>query len=116
MKPSILTLSFLLAAAGLPAWAGPGGSSVASASLHLQAHDAAKGQQVASGEDVRREEAVAGRRLTPTELAELRQQVRQQWASAPEAGGSAELPPAERVSTEPASKGDGLPAPATARP
>ncbi|MGI4777053.1 MAG: hypothetical protein ACRYGA_02870 [Janthinobacterium lividum] len=34
----------------------------------------------AQQEEVRREEQVAGRRLTPAELAELRNQVRQQWS------------------------------------
>ncbi|RYE41295.1 MAG: hypothetical protein EOP21_08890 [Hyphomicrobiales bacterium] len=43
----------------------------------------------AQREEVQREEAAAGRRLTPAELAELRSQVRQQWTpryDAPHAG------------------------------
>jgi hypothetical protein len=35
--------------------------------------------RAAQREEVQREEAAAGRRLTPAELAELRSQVRQQW-------------------------------------
>ena len=37
-----------------------------------------EGHRAAQREEVRREEAAAGRRLTPAELAELRKQVRQQ--------------------------------------
>jgi hypothetical protein len=114
MKPLTFALSFLLAASGLPAWAGPG--SLSAAAQLAPAQVAVKGQEVAGGDDARREEAVVARRLSALELAELRQQVRQQWATAAEAGRSAELPSVERITPGAATKGEGLPAPRTARP
>ena len=44
-----------------------------------EVRDAVEAHRAAKREEVRREEAAAGRRLTAAELAELRQQVRQQW-------------------------------------
>lgn len=41
--------------------------------------DAIETHRASHREEVRREETQAGRRLTPAELAELREQVRQQW-------------------------------------
>lgn len=55
--------------------------------------------RAAQREEVRREQAIAGRRLTAAELFELRQQVRGQWTP-PAAGAllnSAESQPAERI-------------------
>jgi hypothetical protein len=95
MKPHLFTLPFLLAHLYLPAWAGQP-ETVATAAAQSPAGRASVAQQVASGEDLRRDDAVFGRRLSPSELAELRQQVRQQWATAPEAARSAELPPTAR--------------------
>ena len=101
MKFNILTLSFLIANAVLPAWAGPVG--------FVRVSDP---QRAAAPDAVQREEAVAGRRLTATELAELREQVRQQWAPAPDGARS----PAERMIQGPANQGEALPAPRSQRP
>jgi len=52
-------------------------------------------------EELQREEAAAGRRLTPAELAELRSQVRQQWTpryDAPRPGESTAPDPGLRPS------------------
>ena len=84
----------------------------------VEAHRAAK------REEVRRQEAAAGRRLTPAELAELRQQVRQQWVPRPEPVPelrpelihSAESQPAERLVPGPSPKGSLLTAPRSQRP
>jgi hypothetical protein len=121
MKPFSAALPFLLVCSGLSAWAGPNGAAVpqrlsaAKAGATAQ-NPASNGIRVANGDDVRREEAAVGRRLTPQELAELRQQVRQQWATAPEAGRTAELPATGRIAPEPSVKVEGVPAVHTARP
>lgn len=67
-------------------------------------------------EEVRREEAVAGRRLTAAELAQLREQVRQQWAAQNKAVRSAELQPVERIVSAPESRATQVPAPRLQRP
>ncbi|EJL70680.1 hypothetical protein PMI12_04639 [Variovorax sp. CF313] len=64
-----------------------------------EVRDAVAAHRAAQREEVRREQAAAGRRLTAAELFELRQQVRGQWT--PPATGallnSAESQPAERI-------------------
>ena len=44
-----------------------------------EVRQAVQAHRAAQREEIQREEASAGRRLTPAELAELRSQVRQQW-------------------------------------
>ena len=66
-----------------------------------EVRDAVEAHRAAKREEVRREEAAAGRRLTAAELAELRQQVRQQWTPRQEIVHSAESQPAERMATTP---------------
>jgi hypothetical protein len=110
MKPHLLALPFLLANLCLPAWAGES-EFVATAAARPQAGPMLVAQQVASGEDLRRDETAFGRRLSPSELAELRQQVREQWASAPEAARSAELPATGRNMSGPAPKDASSPVP-----
>ncbi|WP_301511242.1 hypothetical protein [Variovorax sp. CAN15] len=64
-----------------------------------EVRDAVAAHRAAQREEMRRGEAIAGRRLTPAELFELRQQVRGQWTP-PAAGAllnSAESQPAERI-------------------
>jgi len=129
MKLSFFSSSLLIVSlVGLSAWAGPTGAApTPAAPLRLAGAKApsavaprdtqiTQATQVASGDDVRREEAAVGRRLTPQELAELRQQVRQQWATAPEAGRTAELPASGRIVPGPATKVDGSQPTHTARP
>jgi hypothetical protein len=68
-----------------------------------EVRDAVAAHRAAQREEIRREEAMAGRRLTAAELFELRQQVRGQWAlSAPGTLlNSAESQPAERIAPAP---------------
>ncbi|WP_409167776.1 hypothetical protein [Variovorax sp. H27-G14] len=69
-----------------------------------EVRDAVAAHRFAQREEVQREEAAAGRRLTAAELFELRQQVRGQW-TLPSAGAlahSAESQPAERIVPAPA--------------
>lgn len=47
--------------------------------------------------EVRQEEAVAGRQLTAEERAELRDQLRREWASHTESSQTAESQPTERI-------------------
>jgi len=49
-------------------------------------------------EEVKREEALAGRRLTAEERAELREQLRHEWALRTESSQTAESQPPERLS------------------
>ena len=101
MKTNILTLSLLFANAVLPAWAGPAG--------WVRVSDP---QHAAGSDTVQREEVAAGRRLTPTELAELREQVRRQWAPASEGVRSS----GERMIQGPAIQGSASPASRGPRP
>ncbi len=50
------------------------------ADFRAEVRGAVETHRASQREEVRREETVAGRRLTAAELAELREQVRQQWA------------------------------------
>lgn len=69
-----------------------------------EVRDAVAAHRAAQREEVQREEAAAGRRLTAAELFELRQQVRGQWTppSTGPLGHSAESQPAERIVPTPA--------------
>ena len=98
MKSNSLMLSLLVAASCAPAWAGPAGMVA-----------------VGGSPGVETSEAGAGRRLSPAELAQLRKQVRQQWATAQETVQSAESPAAERMIPDAPSKG-ALTAPRSQRP
>ena len=60
-------------------WAATGFVQVGGATRH-EVRQAVQAHRAAQREEVQREEASAGRRLTPAELAELRSQVRQQWS------------------------------------
>ena len=97
MKPTVLILPLVLAGFSLGALAGPPGWSHVSEKRRNELRDAVEAHRAETREEVRREEAAAGRRLTPAELAELRSQVRQQWAPRPELLRSAESQPAERI-------------------
>ncbi|MDM0072976.1 hypothetical protein QTH90_01185 [Variovorax sp. J2P1-59] len=80
MKINALTLSLLLAGSCLPALAGSPGFVMVGDQRRTELRGAVEAHRAATRDEVRREEAAAGRRLTPAELAELRQQVRQQWS------------------------------------
>ncbi|MDM0048512.1 hypothetical protein [Variovorax sp. J22R115] len=127
MKFKALTLSLLLASCCLPVLAGSPDFWLVSDQRRSELRGAVEAHRAATRDEVRREEAAAGRRLTPAELAELRQQVRQQWlprhdalqssaATRHEAVPSGEPQPAERMMPSPAVKDAALAAPRSQRP
>jgi hypothetical protein len=105
MKSTVLTLSVLLSCVSGPAAAEPWGFLRVGDSRSNEMRDAVEAHRAAKREEVRRQEAAAGRRLTAAELAELRQQVRQQWTPRQEVVHSAESQPAERMTPAPSSTG-----------
>ena len=98
MKSTFLMLSLLVAGACQPVWAGPSGLLGVGGTPRVEGSDSS-----------------AGRRLSPAELAQLRQQVRQQWAPAQDVVRSAESQPAERIMPE-APPRDPMTAPRSQRP
>lgn len=114
----------LLLCASLPAPAEPWGFIRVSDQRRSEMRDAVEAHRAAKREEVMRQEAAAGRRLTPAELAELRQQVRQQWVPRPEPRPelrpeliqSAESQPAERLVPATVPKSTLLMAPRSQRP
>jgi hypothetical protein len=70
-----------------------------------EVREAVAAHRAAQRDEIRREEAAAGRRLTAAELFELRQQVRRQWTppGTPNVLNSAESQPAERIAPAPIS-------------
>ncbi|VTU27666.1 hypothetical protein [Variovorax sp. PBL-E5] len=109
MKPTLLTLPFLLASLCLSAWADSVEVLPASGPRRSELRDAVDAHRAASRDEVRREEAAAGRHLTPAELAELREQVRRQWMPRSQVVQSAESQPAERMVPNPMMGGGTLP-------
>jgi hypothetical protein len=82
MKSSIPVrslLAVLVFSACSVSWAATGLVQVGGATRH-EVRQAVQAHRAAQREELQREEASAGRRLTPAELAELRSQVRQQWS------------------------------------
>jgi len=100
MKPTPLPLPLLLASLCLSAWAGPGEPGPGGP-RRSELRVAVDEHRAANREEVRREEAAAGRHLTPAELAELRAQVRQQWMPRSQIVQSAESPAAGRLMANP---------------
>jgi len=98
MKLNFLMMSFLVAASGAPAWAGPTGMLAVGSATRVDGRDSS-----------------SVRRLSPAELAQLRQQVRQQWAPAQDVVRSAESQPAERMMPNTPTRGV-LTAPRSQRP
>ncbi|MGJ7526556.1 hypothetical protein [Variovorax sp. GB1P17] len=96
-------MPFVLAFACGPALAASGDFFRVGEVRRSEVRDAVAAHRAAQREEIRREEAAAGRRLTAAELFELRQQVRGQWT--PPAVGvslnSAESQPAERIAPVP---------------
>jgi uncharacterized membrane protein len=116
MKTNKFALPFLLATFCLSAWAGAFNFLKVSDQRGTELRDAVEAHRAATRAEVQRGEAAAGRRLTPAELAELRQQVRQQWSPRQEVARSAESQPAERIVPVPDIKGAALGSPGRSRP
>jgi hypothetical protein len=111
MKPNKFALPFLLTIFCLTGWAG----SFNFLKINDRRVDSVDGQRSTTGSDVKRNEVAGGRRLTAAELAELRQQVRQQWVPRQEIAKSAESQPAERIVPALATKGAALDSPGRLR-
>ena len=116
MKIPRRTLPLLAALLCLSAMAAPDGLIPVNVPRRNDLRGAVETHRASQREEVRREEAVAGRRLTAAELAQLREQVRQQWAAQTEAIRSAELQPVERIVSAPESRATQVPAPRLQRP
>ncbi|MDM0103819.1 hypothetical protein QTH97_02665 [Variovorax sp. J22R24] len=102
MKFNAPILSLLLASSCLPVLAGSPGFVLVTDQRRTELRGAVEAHRATNRDEVRREEAAAGRRLTPAELAELRQQVRQQWSPPHDVlQSSVEPQPAERVMPRP---------------
>ncbi|MBB1599177.1 hypothetical protein [Variovorax sp. UMC13] len=69
----------LIASASSMSWAAPNGILQVGGATRSEVRRAVESHRSSQREELQREEAAAGRRLTPSELAELRSQVRQQW-------------------------------------
>jgi len=95
MNSIVRTLSLLLAGACSSAWAEPLAVVQVKSMRPSELRAAVEAHRADQREEVRREQAAAGRRLTAAELAQLREQVRQLSAQHP-----AQMPepqPADRV-------------------
>ncbi|QNK67847.1 hypothetical protein H7F35_32780 [Variovorax sp. PAMC26660] len=118
MRLPFSALPFILACACGSALAASGDFLRVGEVRRSEVRDAVAAHRAAQREEIRREEAVAGRRLTAAELFELRQQVRGQWT--PPAVGvslnSAESQPAERIAPAPPTAARPLTAPRSQRP
>jgi len=83
-----------------------------------EVREAVAAHRAAQRDEIRREEAAAGRRLTAAELFELRQQVRGQWTppgTPARTMNSAESQPAERITPPPMSAARALTLPRSQR-
>jgi hypothetical protein len=105
MNTNKIASLFLSAPFCLSAWAGPSGIVPVNDQRRNDLRAAVEAHRAAMRAETQRGEAIAGRRLTPAELAELRQQVRQQWAPQQQVARSAESQPAERIVPAPDFKG-----------
>ena len=104
MRTLFSALPILVACSCGPALANAGEFLRVGDSRRNEVREAVAAHRAAQRDEIRREEAVAGRRLTAAELFELRQQVRRQWTppGAPTSVlNSAESQPAERIAPAP---------------
>lgn len=82
MKPliSVRSIPAVLAFAACATSSAASGFLQVGGATRQEVRQAVQAHRAAQREELQREEASAGRRLTPAELSELRSQVRQQWA------------------------------------
>ena len=88
MNSSTYTLPLLLAFTCSPTWAGARDFLRIGDTQRSETRRAVDSHRESQREEVQREERAAGRRLTPAELAELRNQVRQQWSPQSDGAGA----------------------------
>ncbi len=96
-KPLSSFLLLLLAAIGFAASAQPPGFLRGNDVQGKEMRVSIEVHRVARRGEVRREEALAGRRLTAEERAELREQLRRQWAAQGETAQTAQSQPVQRL-------------------
>jgi hypothetical protein len=75
-----LLLAFFMSPACATAWALAPGVMQVGGATRIEVRRAVEMHRASQQEEMRREEAAAGRRLTPAELGELRSQVRGAWS------------------------------------
>ena len=78
MISTVRTLPFILAGVCLPSWAEPAATGAAREMRPSELRAAVAAHRAEQREEVQRQQAAAGKRLTAEELAQLRNQVRQQ--------------------------------------
>ena len=80
-----------LALAACPVWAanGTAAGTPTAEQVRKEVRRAVEAHRAQERDDIRREEAEVGRRLTPAERAELREQIRYQWLLPSKSAGSA---------------------------
>ncbi|RZI95404.1 MAG: hypothetical protein EOP78_06665 [Variovorax sp.] len=116
MKLTDCFLPVLLACLCVPVAAAQGSWMQLSDQRRNELRDSIEAHRATQREEVRREETQAGRRLTPAELAELRQQVRQQWVPRSDVIHSADSAVPERTTQLVAPRVAPPPAPRLQRP
>ena len=87
---------FLLISCATPWVAAEPSGSTGGARRH-ELREAVEAHRSSGHEQIQRDEAAAGRRLTPAERAELREQLRRQWMAATAIPVPLETQPAERI-------------------
>ena len=116
MLPLVAALLCVPVLLVVPAMASPNGLTPVNQQRRREMRTAVSEHRASQWEEVRREEAAAGRHLTAAELAQLREQVRQQWATRTEAIRFAESQPVERMVQVPESGAAQAPAKRLQRP
>ena len=116
MLPLVAALLCVPVLLVVPAMASPNGLTPVNQQRRSEMRTAVNEHRASQREEVRREEAAAGRHLTAAELAQLREQVRQQWATRTEAIRFAESQPVERMVRVPESSAAQAPAKRLLRP
>jgi hypothetical protein len=112
MKTNKFAVPVLLTTFCLTGWAG----SFSFMNVNDQRrNDGSDVQRPSASIDVKRNEMAGGRRLTAAELAQLRQQVRQQWAPRQDVATSAETRTVDHIAPVPAAKGITLDSPGRPR-
>ncbi len=91
--PRVFPLLFSLALAAPAAWAAGPQTKPTAEQVRIEVRRAVEAHRAQQRDDIRRQEAEVGRRLTAAERAELREQVRYQWLL-PSSAPSTPKPPA----------------------
>ena len=105
----VLALLASLAPTAPAAWAaGTTGNAPTAEQVRVEVRKAVEAHRAQERDDIRRQEAEVGRRLTPAERAELREQVRYQWLLPSRATGTGKVDvpaPASAPGTPPGTRG-----------